>query len=422
MVEKIIYTGKSLSRIDGKVVLSNEGLPGETIEAEPVKEKKNYIEAKILKVLTRSPNRTEPRCGHYKICSPYQYITYPQQIKIKEEQVREIFSKHIKEGRVNIILRPAANAWNYRNKMHLHIVWENNEPSLAYHSLDSQNEFTKIKECFLVSERINRLLDSLINITARHKMRFIKEVSVRENSDRNQILLTLYGDSLKDAKRLFGNFDELKKAFPLRGIVYADMITNDKYLAWGNDFIEENIDGVLFNIGSESFFQVNIPLLKRLVEDIKGSVSLRGDETILDLYCGVGTFGLLLASKAARVIGIESYEENVFFARRNAQLNNINNFIIHKGECEKYIDEVTKTDIGFMIIDPPRKGITKKICDAILKKPIASIAYISCDPATLARDLNVLFLKYKLKLLYIYDFFPQTTHVEIMAFLERRTT
>ncbi|MBU1122330.1 MAG: 23S rRNA (uracil(1939)-C(5))-methyltransferase RlmD [Candidatus Omnitrophota bacterium] len=418
IIEKIIYPGKSLSRHNGKIILTDEGVPGEEVEIIPLKEKTNYIEAKTSKIIKPSRSRIQPHCSHYQVCSTYQYIDYPTQIKFKQDQLKEIMSHSLKINLTQIKFRESPQTFNYRNKITLSIIWDGSRACLAYTLPKTINQFIKIEECFLVSPQINNTLSLFIKTITANKLNFINKVTVKESWNKKEILLVIYGNAIKEIKNLADKFDVLKK-LPICGIVYITKNPKTKHIIKGNDFIKESIDETSFLIGSESFFQINIPLLKTMANDIKKSFLSTNNKTIADLYCGVGTFGILLASAAHQVIGVESEQENISFLKKNLEINKINNFIIKKGDCQKIIPSILKNQIDILILDPPRKGLDKKICHSIIKNPPSRIAYVSCNPSTLTRDLKILLSLYKLKDFYAYDFFPQTPHMETLTILSK---
>ncbi|MFA5271198.1 MAG: hypothetical protein WC412_02520, partial [Candidatus Omnitrophota bacterium] len=159
-IEKIVYPGKSMAFYNGKIVFTDEGLPGELVEIKPLKEKKNYIEAETVKIITPSGKRITPRCSHYKICSAYQYIDYNEQISIKEEQIKEMFKRGLAKELNNFKLTPSPEIWEYRNKLRLHVLWDKTA-YLAYHYPQTHNKFIRIDVCSLASREINLLLGSL---------------------------------------------------------------------------------------------------------------------------------------------------------------------------------------------------------------------------------------------------------------------
>jgi len=217
------------------------------------------------------------------------------------------------------------------------------------------------------------------------------------------------------------SFSELKSEFSLKGIV--GLIRKKKgmkeIVLEGESFIEEKLGENIFHIGAQSFFQINDELLQEVIKDLKEIIPLTGKERIADLYCGVGTFGITLASKAQQVIGVESARENTDFLKKNLDLNRIRNFTICEGLSEEWISWILKRDLDILILDPPRKGVGRSIIESLLHKPVPLIVYLSCNPSTLARDLKLLLSRYRLKDIRLYDFFPHTPHIETCSILVR---
>lgn len=382
-IEKIIYPGKSLGLNNAKTILTDEGIPGEIVEITPLEEKKNYIEAKTIKIIKPSPYRIAPKCNHYKICSPYQYIDYKTQLSIKESQLKEIFPG------MPISIIPSPEIWAYRNKIKLTVIWDNKTAHLAYHVPESRHEFIQIDSCDLVSENINKLLASFISTVNQENLTSIKEIEVKES----------YA-----AKKLM---------FTTKPFIKIEKIQN-------NPYIEETAAGKTFRIGPESFFQVNVPILEIALKEMQKSISLGKKETIADLYCGVGTFGIALSDFAEKIIGIESEPANISFLKTNLKLNNIDNFHLYEGDCEKLFPMLMNKGIDILILDPPRKGLDNMLCQNITLSSIKKILYLSCNPSTLSRDLKILSGSYAVKTLQLLDFFPHTPHIETLAILEKK--
>jgi len=421
LIEKIVYPGKSLSTVGGKVVFTDEGLPGELVEIIPIKEKKNYIQAKTIKILKKSAHRVESCCPHYKACSPYQYIDYPFQVEIKKSQLQEIFRHDLKIELANIEITPSTKIWGYRNKVHLHLIREKDGLHLAYHQTGMREEFAKIKECFLISEKMNALLASLLRIIEEKKLDGIEEVAVKESVSSGEMLLILYLNPQNEIGNITSSLARLKEKFPIKGLV--GLIRTKKAMKEtileGKNFIEEKAADLVFRIGPQSFFQINTDLLEEVIKDMKKIIPLGGKERIADLYCGLGTFGITLASKVQEVFGVESSPENIVFLKKNLALNRIGNFTACEGTSEEWIDWILNKKIDVLIVDPPRRGMSSAILKAILKKPVPLIIYISCNPSTLVRDLKQMFPAYSLKDIHIYDFFPHTPHLETCSILQR---
>ncbi|MDP2920750.1 MAG: RsmD family RNA methyltransferase [Candidatus Omnitrophota bacterium] len=381
-IEKIIYPGKSLGIDNNKTVLTDEGLAGETVEVTPISEKKNYIEAKTIRIITPSPRRTTPRCSHYQSCGPYQYIDYKEQIAIKEAQLKEMFPG------IPFSSTPSKEIWGYRNKIKLNMVWENSKAAFAYNAPESRNELIRIDSCFLVSENVNSALSSFLETINKENLNLIKEVQIRESRSTKDLMLTAYP------------FDKSGK-FSARA------------------YIEENIMGNSFRIGPESFFQVNVPMLGSVLEKMRGLISPGRKEVVADLYCGIGTFGINLSGFAKKVIGVESGAENISFLKNNLKLNDVKNYALYEGACEKIFPQLMNSDIDVLILDPPRKGLDTMLCQRVVMSRIKKIFYLSCNPSTLSRDIKILNSSYRLKSIHLFDFFPHTPHIETLAILEK---
>ncbi len=382
-IEKIIYPGKSLGLNNAKTILTDEGIPGEIVEITPLKEKKNYIEAKTIKIINLSPCRISPKCAHYKICSPYQYIDYKTQLAIKESQLKEIFPG------MPISIIPSPEIWAYRNKIKLNVIWKDKKAFLAYHIPESRQEFIQIDSCDLVSENINKLLASFISIVNQENLTSIKEIEVKES----------YA-----AKKLM---------FTTKPFIKIEKIQNSSY-------IEEKVAGKTFRIGPESFFQINVLMLEAVLKEVQKSLSLNKKEIIADLYCGIGTFGICLSRFAKEVIGIESAHGNISFLKSNLKLNEIKNFKLYEGPCERLFPSLMTSGIDTLILDPPRKGLDNMLCQNIVLSSVKKILYLSCNPVTLSRDLKIISASYAIKTLRLFDFFPQTPHIETLAILEKK--
>jgi 23S rRNA (uracil1939-C5)-methyltransferase len=391
-IQKIIYPGKSLGPSEDKTILTNEGLPGETVEVTPVQEKKNYIEAKTIKIITPSVSRITPACSHYQACGPYQYMDYKTQLTVKESQLKEIFPNTL-IGSV-----PSSKIWGYRNKIKLNIIWKDRKASLAYHIPESRDKFIPIDSCCLVSENVNKFLASFIETVNKENLAFIEEIEVRESSSTKELMLIIHplGKTENKLHILFSKF-------------------NVK-----NTYIEETVLGKTFRIGPDSFFQINVPMLEEALKEMQKSTNQDKKETIADLYCGIGTFGICLSQYAKEVIGIESAPGNISFLKSNLKLNKIKNFRLYEGSCEKLFPSLMTSSIDTLILDPPRKGLDNMLCQNIILSSVKKIIYLSCNPATLSRDLKIIGASYAIKTLRLFDFFPQTPHIETLAILEKK--
>lgn len=420
-IEKIVYPGKSLSRINGKVVFTDQGLPEETVEIAVIKETKGYTQAKTTKIITASPYRQQTRCSHYQACSPYQYIDYSQQIEIKKQQLQEIISRQLKIDYTLSHFRQSPQIWGYRNKIKVKIIRPNTLPRLAYNLPETDNQFIPIDKCFLSPKHTNLFMDEFIKKLNQKDFPAINQLVIKENKE-NKLLIFIYHNNSLDIKEFSLALRSLIKQFEPAGIVLINEKTYTRTVICGDNFFKEKINGKQFFIGSNSFFQINTDALKLLVNDLQNNLTLDKETVLADLYCGVGTFGILLAEQIRQVIGVEIEQESFLFLEKNIKLNNLNNFDLRLCDCNDTLKSLLKKNIDVVIVDPPRKGVSTQVCDKLAESAVNTIVYISCDPSTLTRDLKILSSAYKIKNIYAYDFFPHTPHIEAMVILDKKNT
>ena len=420
-IEKLVYPGRSLASIDGKVVFTDDGLPGEIVEAEPVGERKNLVEARTIRIVRPSPERVVPRCAHYRTCSPYQSMAYGAQIEAKRSQLAEILAELPRQPEDGIDFVPSPEIWNYRNKARFTLNREGPTVRFAYNLPGSRDSYVPVEECHLVSRPVTELLAAVLEIIRGGGFRTLSEAEARVHGAGNGLLLNLFWSAAPAPREIDALVTGLAGRFPLAGIVSLRKAGKGwkETLEWGVGFLEEEIGGTRYRIGARSFFQVNVPMLGLVLKDISFRGRFRGAERLVDLYCGVGTFGLALAGSVKEVLGIESEGTNIDFLRQNIALNKAPNFKIFEGSAEEWAPTVLSGLVDAVIFDPPRKGLEPKIVEILLASPAGRVFYLSCNPTTLARDLKALSSAYALKTVRGYDFFPHTPHIEALAVLER---
>lgn len=421
-IKKIVYPGRSLAETDGKVIFTDSGLPGESVEIEIIKEKPSYNEARTISILESSPRRTEPRCSHYKACSPWQDMAYDLQLEIKRGQVREIFTRTLKNDPGDPEIVPSPKIWGYRNRAKFHILKEHGDPVSAYHEPGSEEEFLISSRCHLVHDDINDLLEGIVAAIRRHSLGAVTDVEIRRSSSDGQLLAGLTCSAGAERAALREGFECLRDKFSLAGITVRvpEKPEIAEFRLLGRDFIEDTICGTRFRIGAHSFFQVNTEQLAAVAEEMRAVSAEFRDPRIADLYCGVGTFGLLLARDAREIFGVESEEDNLRFLKKNLALNGIGHYTVCEGRIEEWIEEILDRDVEIVVCDPPRKGLDPRLVQALADSPIRKVIYLSCNPATLARDLKALGSAYEISRLRIFDFFPHTPHIETLAVLSGR--
>jgi 23S rRNA (uracil1939-C5)-methyltransferase len=456
VIDKIVYPGRRMASPEGKVIFTDEGLPGEIVEIETVREKKNFIEARTVRIIRESGRRVEARCGHFLACSSYQSMAYADQIELKKSQLGEIFSGVIDLGKSGIELVPSPDIWHYRNKVRYHIIWPAGRARLAYSVPGSRNAFVEVKgrafdsplarglyrrastaevdpqakpgapsavdECHLVNGAVSELMTSLLMIIDENKLDSLQEVEAKVSRASRELLLNLHWSSPAEPKILDPILSGLLTRFPLAGIVSFTKKGKAYHetLEWGRNFIEEKIGETAFEVGARSFFQINVGIMDRVLRDMKDLARFKGTERLADLFCGLGTFGLALAREVKEVWGVESDPANILFLKKNIERNGTANFKIFEGTSEEWAPMILEKKLETVIFDPPRKGLGPEIVQALLDHPTETILYLSCNPTTQARDLKDLGPAYEIKAFRAYDFFPHTPHIETLAVLSRR--
>ena len=421
-IDKIVYPGRRLGLADGKVIFTDRGLPGETVEVEVTKDKKSYAEARTLGIIEPSAARVEPRCAHYLACSPYQDMDYGLELEVKKGQVAEIMTRELRRPFERIDITPSPEAWGYRNRIRLRVLWEDGRARFVYHEPGEQASFVSVDRCHLVPARVNDLLARVLAIIEGGPFASVEGIEIRTSRSKGESLAVCDLSSGTEAEAFGAALKAIKKEHALAGAVasvFDGKRRRDERL-FGRDFLEEAVHGLTFHIGARSFFQTNVGILERVFDDIAAAAAAQAGETVADLYCGLGTFGISLAKRAREVFGIEADPGNLAFLKKNLALNGIGNFAVCEGTTEEWLAEVLERMPGVVILDPPRKGVDPAVVGGLVGEPVALILYLSCNPTTLARDLKGLLEAYELKDLRIYDFFPHTPHIETLAVLEQR--
>jgi 23S rRNA (uracil1939-C5)-methyltransferase len=418
-IEKIVYPGRPMAREEGKVVFTDRGLPGEAVEVEVVRDRKSFAEGRTLRIVETSADRVEPRCPHFLACSPYQDIAYEAQLAIKKSQVEEILARALRTDVPSVSAIPSPEIWGYRNRIDLRVIREAGRARLAYHEPGQEGRFVPVDACYLVSDRTNALLAELVAFIDAERWETVAEVEVRESRGRQRSLVVLHLESEARVDEMTGKLSGLHTRFPLSGIVglvrQGSRITEERL--GGVARLEEAVGGIRYRIGPRSFFQVNVGILDRVFEDMAEASAAHAGTGLADLYCGLGTFGLFLAGRAREVFGVEADPANIAYLKKNLALNGVGNFTICEGTSEEWLPWILEREIGIVILDPPRRGAEAGMLRELTARPVPLIMYLSCNPTTLARDLQILREAYVLRDVHVYDFFPHTPHIETLAVL-----
>lgn len=430
-------TGDGVGRWDNRVVFVPNTVPGDRMRVKLVKVKATHGFGIPAGIVTPSRDRVRPACIVADKCGgcQWQAVSYEAQLAAKHQLVTEALTRIGKlEGiRVDPVVA-AEQQLNYRNKATYPVVKSQVDTVKAGYYRRGSHTVVNLNQCPVQDSRLDPLLAEVKqDIQARgwkiynehHHKGHIKHLSLRVGQRTGQILLTLVSRSVK-LKGLQAQAQEWMERYPEVVGVLVNLNwkkTNaifgpETYSIAGQSYLEEEFAGLTFHIQSTTFFQVNTIQAERLLEEVQKELALTGEEVIVDAYCGVGTFTLPLAKRAKYCIGLESFTSSVTQAEKNAALNNIENASFVIGNVGETLPNVERSP-DVVVMDPPRKGCDPLVLEALLVIKPLRIVYVSCNPATLARDLKVLCEsgEYKISRIQPADFFPQTSHVECAAFL-----
>lgn len=444
-IEDMAFGGSGVARFEGLVCFVRGGVPGDVVRAAVRKKKRRHRECDILEILQPSPLRVKPRCAHFGACGgcSFQNINYEEQLRFKEKHVRDCLERI--GGLRNIPLQPIigmGDPWFYRNKMEYTFGRRDarrrdGELALGLMRRGRFDRVVDVEECFLQSPISNRLLEAVRTLARgwglppynpRTHEGFLKNLAVRvggRGKDFLACLVTTPGEfsHLNELKEMIArDFPEVKSLYHYRNPgVSGVAIAGEAELIAGEPHVEETICGFRFRVSPEAFLQVNVRQAEALYEKIVEFADLAGGEGVVDLYTGAGPIALLLSAHARSVTGVESVGEAVRDARVNADANGVENARFETGVVEKVLSEILEAERpDLLIADPPRAGVHPKALKALLKAPPPRMIYVSCNPATLARDLKQLVeAGYALKIVQPVDMFPHTAHVESVSLLER---
>jgi 23S rRNA (uracil1939-C5)-methyltransferase len=429
-VESLAYGGKGVARRDGYVVFVAGALPGDTVRAAVTKSKRNYAEATMTELLRSSDQRVPDGCVHDgEPCpgAPWQGLPYEAQLEHKSEQVGDALRRlGGLEGFELEPIEPAVEQWRYRNK--LEYSFGNNaggrerEPALGYHARGRWDRVVNVEDCLLASEANNAkrneirewaVAADLPAFDRRSGEGALRNLVVREGRRTGQL-----------QSRLVTSEDEIPKPpVDLHTIVEGESSGTDGPTgAIGAEYLEEELCGLRFRVSHRAFFQTNTEMAERLYSIATRMAGLTGKERLFDLYCGIGTLGLSMASSAGEVWGVEIVPEAVADATENSRLNGISNAQFRAADARTGIrpllEEAGKPDV--VVLDPPRAGLSAKIVRRVIECEAPRIVYVSCNPTTLAPNAAQLVeAGYRLRRVKPVDMFPQTAHIECVAVLER---
>jgi len=446
--------GQSIAKNDdGIILMVKNGVPGDIVDVETYKKKKNYFLGNIIKYHSYSKYRVDPVCDHFGTCGgcKWQNIIYKTQTELKENKIRHTFKKLSETIKINSIVK-CEKKYNYRNKLEFsftHNRWLTSKEIKSYntkierrgvgfHISGMWDKVVDINNCHLQSDPSNKIRLFIKDIAIKNEISFfnsrLKKGLLRNLMIRNtslgefMVVMQFYENNLEKITLILNNlkntFNEIKSIYYVINDKENDSIYDRKLILHsGNKYITEKIEKLKFKIYPKSFFQTNINQTIILYEIVKKFADLNGNEIVYDLYSGLGTISQFLAKKAKKVIGIESVEEAVNSAKESAILNKINNVKFQTGDMKtiftsNFIKKHGNPDV--IITDPPRDGMHKDVIKEILKLKTKTIVYVSCNPATQLRDLEKLKEKYDILKVQPVDMFPHTDHVENVVLLKHK--
>ena len=450
--------GKSIAHLDdGKVLFVENVVPGDVINAIVTKDKKSWAQGRMTKLVTPSDLRIDAFCQHFGVCGgcKWQMLPYQQQLKYKQQQVEDQLKRigHVELPEIQPILGSPHERY-YRNKLEFTFSSQRYrtfeeisertekfiaEPALGFHAPGLFDKVVEVRTCYLQTDPTNTLLSVLREYTEARALPYydikahtgwLRNVIIRVTTTGEVLVnLVLHNEDKAEREALL---DHMLQNIP--GITSLHYTINPKMndtiydldviCYHGKPYIEEHLEEFKFKISPKSFFQTNTYQAEALYRVTREFAGLTGNEVLYDLYCGTGSIGIFCSKGAKKVIGIEAVEDAVKDAYENATLNGLTHCSFFAGDVsdvctDAFFAEHGKPDV--IITDPPRAGMHEKLVQQILKMRAPKIVYVSCNPATQARDLQLLDAAYRITRLQPVDMFPHTHHIENVALLELRT-
>ncbi|SDX97946.1 23S rRNA (uracil1939-C5)-methyltransferase [Evansella caseinilytica] len=440
MFEDLTHDGAGVGKIAGFPVFVQRALPGETGTVKITKVKKNYAFGRLLELTKESPDRVEAPCPIFKQCGgcQLQHLSYDGQLKHKQKHVRDVLARI--GGLQEVTVHPTLgmnDPWRYRNKAQVPIGEEEGGLIAGFYA-ERTHRIIDMNECAIQHEENDRVVQLVKKIAKNYGIGgyddkthkgTLRHVVTRYGYQTGELMVVLVtkGKELPNKKNLV---QDIRAQLPnVKSIVQninpkrTNVIFGEKTeVLWGEEVIHDYIGDIQFAISARSFYQVNPVQTEVLYNKALEYAGLTGKETVIDAYCGIGTISLFLAQKAMRVYGVEIVPEAISDAKKNARLNGIGNVEFAVGEAEKVIPwwhaQGIRADV--IVVDPPRKGCDEALLETIVSMKPERVVYVSCNPATLARDLKYLTAHgFEAKEVQPVDMFPHTGHVECVVLMSR---
>ena len=459
-IEAVAAEGKCVAHVNDMVIFVSFVVPGDIVDLQVRKKRHSYCEATVVKFVKYSELRIKPMCDHFGICGgcKWQNLPYSEQLKAKQQQV---FDQLTRIGKIELPefspIMGSVHTKAYRNKLEFGCAnkrWYTaeelqdmpegiglTEGAIGFHITGAFDKIYPIEKCWLMDNLQNEIRNSIRNYALENNLTFfdlrqqhglLRDIMVRNsNTGEWMVLIQFHYDVEGDEQRALGLMQHLADNFPqISSLLYVNnQKGNDTFndldliLFKGNDHIFETMEDLRFKVGPKSFYQTNTEQAYHLYDVARRVANLTGEELVYDLYPGTGTIANFVAKRAKKVIGIEYVPEAIEDAKVNSEINKIQNTLFYAGDMkdiltESFVQEHGRPDI--IITDPPRAGMHPDVVNVILGAHPKRIVYVSCNPATQARDLALLDVDYKVVAVQPVDMFPHTPHVENVVLLEER--
>jgi 23S rRNA (uracil1939-C5)-methyltransferase len=447
--------GKAVARVEGVVVFTTNVIPGDIVDIQVTKKREKYLEGRVVAIVKPSPDRVDAFCEHFDLCGgcKWQYLPYDKQLFYKQKQVVEQLTRI---GRIQIPklypIKGSERTTFYRNKLEYTFSnrrWLSDEEIrsgkeigdqdvLGFHIPGMFDKVMDIRKCWLQPGPSNEIRNAVRDYAHRHKLPFfdlrnknglLRTITIRTNEKGEVMVIVVFFEDNKTAREGLLNFiaDSFPQVTSLQYVINEkgnDTITDQEVVVYkGNDHLVEEMEGLQFIIGAKSFYQTNSVQAYELYRIARDMAGLTGTETVYDLYTGTGTIANFVARYAKKVVGIEYVPEAIRDAKVNSANNGISNTLFFAGDMKDILNEEFIANNGrpdVIITDPPRAGMDEKVVQVILAAAPERIVYVSCNPATQARDLQLMAVMYSVAEVHPVDMFPHTHHVENVVLLEKK--
>ncbi len=438
-IEKLSSDGRGIAHIDGKVTFVGQTCPGDKCKIKILKENKSYNIAELVEIVEKSPHRVKPFCPMYNVCGAcsLQHIDYNYQLELKKTIVEDSMRGLLDASIIDDVV-PSPEIKEFRHKIQYPVrQTQVSKRILAGYFKPKSHDIVNIKYCPIQPHICDEIMEFIRENAPKYKIEGYNEkkhsgllrhvvIRVSAKTGDNLVVLVLNADKVPErvkdfAQLLFDKFDKIVGVTANLNSQKTNLILTNKTIPlFGKDYIEETLCGVTFKIGSNTFFQINPKSAENIFRYVKDYIKSNYTKpTILDAYAGISAFGLVMSDVASEVTSVEECKASVDTAKEVKKLNGINNIKLYCMDCEEFLADKTDKSYDITILDPPRKGCTQKTLDSVLNLTKSEIIYVSCNPATLARDLKYLTDKNAtVKSIRPFDMFCHSPHIEDVAIIK----